>query len=406
MNWADSGFNKYRKSTVFLTVLLVFLLQLQDIKFFGVKGGECLGLVVLFFSVKKLNLSEKILFVFFTFFLLITIIKNTSTYFPDVTYDHIFKTPYLINIARWLEYMSCIGIMVFVRLYLFNSDHKENLFSLFLMQNVIFSLLILFFFVIEIQGWSLFDFAYGSNNRLKAFFVEGGPFGLYNAFLIIFSWLFLKDKQKLLAVVVFGLMVVLSRSKAGTTCLLIFFVIEAIVALFRKCSFRLIYKFLLAGFVFFAFCFIGYEMFKPYTQTLFDYEFLIGIVNDNPEHYWINGGRIPGYYITKRMVVENPLTGIGVGNYQLLRNSDLFRMDFSVTKYWDYHGFGGIVDLVVEFGVIGLCCFLIIIYKMYFKSLSWRALIVLLPFFFGLPLYFHYPWVILTILKCHKTIER
>lgn len=398
MDWVDNFLGKYGKATVLMTVLLVFLLQLQDVKLFGLKSGEFLGLVVFVYSIRKLSVAEKTLIVFFTLFLLVTIVKNYYTYFPSVEYDHPLKTPYLINIARWLEYMSCIGIMVFVRLFLYGVDGKDDIAQLFLKLNVVFSLLIVALYVLEVLGWSFIDIVYGSRNRLKAFFVEGGPYGLYNAILGIVSWLHLNGKKRTFAVTVFSLMIALSQSKAGAMCFLVFFSAVAMIALYRKCSFGLTYKLLLTGFSLLIFVYVGLMLFSPYTQSLFDYEFLIDIAKDNPDHYWINGGRVPGFYIIRTMIAEHPWIGIGVGNYQLLRNSELYLTGFPVTVLWDYHGFGGMVDLLVEFGLIGLFSFCVLIFRLYFKLISWKLMIVLLPFFLGLPLYFHYPWVILVLL--------
>ena len=117
-------------------------------------------------------------------------------------------------------------------------------------------------------------------------------------------------------------------------------------------------------------------------------------------------GRIAGVFIFPDMIVDYPVLGIGLGNYPIMRNNPKY-LDFipkSPKGETDAHGFGGIVQLLVDGGIVVFGLFLLIMYKFYKdvkknKNKSENFLLIFLFFFiFGVQIYFLYPWVLLGIL--------
>ena len=114
-------------------------------------------------------------------------------------------------------------------------------------------------------------------------------------------------------------------------------------------------------------------------------------------------GRIPGVFITPKMVIDHPIFGIGTGNYPLLRNNREYRTIFPLPKkeirIKDAHGFGGLIDVLVDNGILGILCFFLIMWHRYktlkrYQHLQLLLIGFLLLFCFGVQIYFLYPWIL------------
>lgn len=374
-----------------LSSIVWIAIQLTDLKAFGVKPIEIIGLYFLIVNCFKVSKLELFLIGFFSFFILVTFICNHYQNFPEIDYGSNVKQQYIISIARYLEYLSCIGIVLYVRDQI-RDKSEQFVIKSFLATTIVFESLIVVFYIFQYLGIQLFEVAYPSQGflRLKGFFVEGGPFGLFNAFLLILTFQYVKSNKRYILALFFILLILLAKSKAGFVSLIISALVWLIIELrlyFQKRSSRLILYVLAAFFFIITFYLIS----SVYVNSLLKKEELVEVIKMDPNNFWINGGRIPGFFIVQEMISSNFVFGIGMGNYQLLRNSSDYLTFFPVTVLWDYHGFGGITDLVVEFGLVGFVLFLLGFFYL-FKNV--RHYLFLLPFLLGLPLYFHYPYII------------
>jgi len=272
----------------------------------------------------------------------------------------------------------------------------RKFFDVFFFVNFLIGCFLVISWIFAIIGFDFSGILYGDGIRMRGFFLEGGPLGLYYGVLFIIALLHLKFGVRYVYAGLFLIIVILSLSKAGVVLIVSFAMIWQI-RFFSKKKLSLITQRVLLISV--TICCLGviYYLFSFYTNTLFDYQYLLNLASKDPNHYWINGGRIPGFYIIRSMILDNPFWGIGMGNYQLLRNADAYRCAFPVTDLWDYHGYGGFVDIFVEFGIIGALIMMYSMKRIIFSKKSNIAYIItlLLPFFFGLTLYFHYPWALL-----------
>ncbi|CEE91796.1 Putative membrane protein (fragment) [Xenorhabdus nematophila str. Anatoliense] len=108
-------------------------------------------------------------------------------------------------------------------------------------------------------------------------------------------------------------------------------------------------------------------------------------------------GRISASYIGPRIFVDNPIIGVGLGAYSLVRNDTKYRGEFPKVKEWDLTGLGGILTLLIENGFLGFFGFIFIIARLFKFDIIGIIFIVLFftPFIFGAQLYMFYPWVYL-----------
>ena len=135
-------------------------------------------------------------------------------------------------------------------------------------------------------------------------------------------------------------------------------------------------------------------------------------IKERPSDPYLILGRVSGLYIVPVIVKQYPVLGIGIGNYPLLRNNKEIRKFFPLPPKEmidiDSHGLGGIVDVLVDMGLVGLLIFLSIIYLLY-KDISRKKergkiliFTFLCLFMFGVQLCFLYPWIFLGIILAYK----
>lgn len=392
-----SIFKKYFTDIDVLILLLAVLFQLLEVKVFQIKPIEILGLLSLGWSINSLARFEKQLIYFFTIFLAISVIHNL--WLPFIEQLHTFpKQPYLISLVRYIESLSCVGIVVYVRRFLITKVGVEYFVNKFIAFSVLFNGLLILIWLMDYFQFLDSSLTYFNRERfrLRGFFYEGGPLGMYNAFLLILSNIFIKNKVKYTYFLIFAIIIVLSLSKAGVIGILLYLGLLVINKVYQS-KVKIGFKLTVGMIALIPLLYLGYKVFSVYTDTLFNYDYLISIAKEDPNHYWINGGRVPGFYIVKEMFRHHPIIGIGMGNYQLLRDSAVFRSGFPSTTLWDYHGFGGAVDLFLEFGILGVLCFMLVLILNINKSDYSLILLFVLPFMLGTSIYFCYPWIVLSL---------
>jgi hypothetical protein len=112
-------------------------------------------------------------------------------------------------------------------------------------------------------------------------------------------------------------------------------------------------------------------------------------------------GRIAGAYIVPRMIAAHPLTGIGWGNYGLLRNAPEYRGAAVFTEGADDPGLG-MFGLAAEIGLPLLGGLLVVLFLPYIylrslKAPAWLsnlALVQPIVHLYGAQLNLTYPWVV------------
>ncbi|WP_419213232.1 O-antigen ligase family protein [Maribacter sp. X9] len=329
------------------------------------------------------------------------------TYFLKFEYlgDSVLKTPYVLSISRYFEIIACL-VLCQITYSFFKTSKIE--FRVYLKWFIDLNILITIFFVII-----YFSVYFGlisidstrivySDFRLRGYYVEGGPYGLMLSFIFITTSLLKYDKStKYRRVLLLIVILFLAKSKSGLLCTVLWLGIENYVYLKRKIK-QFVYPILIIGITAFTFFFINIS--EMYVKQL---TIVKSSVEERPTDTNLIMGRIPSVFIVPEIINDHSFFGIGIGNYPLLRNNREYRGFFPLPpkefRVLDSHSLGGIFDILIDTGIIGLFFFSLILINIWksLKALKFQKRLLigfLMLFLFGVQIYFLYPWILLGIL--------
>lgn len=392
---------KYNEQCPWIIIFsMVFVVFCTDVKISVVKISEICLLAYYFISRLSFNKQIKQFLIFFISFSLITLFHNMFLTFELSTVNNLLQRPYICTLGRFLEILSCL---VFAQLVL-NVACKYgiyNVFNRFFKCSCWLSILIIFLYGLFILGFKIpfINIVDKETLRLTGFYVEGGPFGLMCSSLTLLG-IHLKRPKKEIAI--FIILVLLAQSKAGLACILGYFCFQVIVKFYKKKIFRICLV-LVVPLVCFIFTNLFLKIADQYINQMIDTDYLAAWVNANPEDYSSTAGRIPATFIIYNMFLSNPLFGIGIGNYPILRNLPEYRSFFPIIDIYDASGYGGFIDILNQCGIIGLVVFLFLLYKLKKQNKdSTYILLFCLPLLFGVQYTFAYPWLMLSLILLTK----
>lgn len=233
--------------------------------------------------------------------------------------------------------------------------------------------------------------------RICGFFIEGGPFGVYIAGVMVVQVIrgyYLQYVSKRAFLIGMGLLSVAfvgAQSKAAVLLLIVLFIMY-------------LFKIRRAGLVL-----LGILALVPLALTSNLAKGLHGYYDnfahfeqaarERPDDYALLMGRLAAAVLMPRMIEEHPLLGIGIGNYSLMRNEPSVLRGLPRVELWDLNGLG-LLGYMAELG-IPLTLFILVIYAyplaMAWKRRPWIVLLCTYPLLaalFGVQLYFAYPWVL------------
>lgn len=395
---------------ILAVALITFCIQTPDVKIGFVKISELLLLVIApFLFIKAVN---KFIFYFFVLFTVEAILGLilTSTHHFDVLGPSRFKAPYVITIARYFELISCLSLCIFTfRMFKKHSEDSKKIINYLVDWNL--AITAFFFLIFVLVRLNLLSqnssvVVYDYNDRLRGLYNEGGPFGLMLSLIFLLTFFQENTKYRLLKqVFLFVIIAFCAKSKAGILFVIIWIVLYNFEVLKNKLR-SLIVPLILVFAIGFYFLFVNIS--SMYITELNRVKLSI---KERPEDPNLILGRVSGIFIVPKMVEENAILGIGMGNYPLLRNNPEYRTFFPKPPIElidiDAHGFGGIIDILVEMGIVGLFCFLFIIYGLNQEIRNFRkgtilVLGFLLIYVFGVQIYFLYPWVLMAIILAYR----
>jgi hypothetical protein len=137
-------------------------------------------------------------------------------------------------------------------------------------------------------------------------------------------------------------------------------------------------------------------------QTLFK---LIVIENTIPiNSFNLSGGRASGLLLVPAMISVNPLFGVGLGNYSLVRNDPKYLQRLPSVDFWDLSGLG-LLGYVAEMGIPLFLLFFYILFKpfIWIYRMGGRGILLILAatqlvlHLFGAQITFLYPWLVSAI---------
>lgn len=395
--------NKTKKiGNIFFILFVVFCIQYTELKIDVIKASELfLLLLTPYVFNKKLNKWILYLFFVFTAWFLISILFNPFRSFYLLEAVSVLKKPYLISLGRYLELVSCLNLAAFVIHFFKNKPRYLIINYIKYIYNLNFILLLfhLVLYYFHINNIIETSFVYWID-RLRAGFGEGGPYGLMLSFTYCISF-FYKSKYHFYSRLVIILVIVfLARSKAGIVLILVWYAIYYEKKIRYKIKNLNIILIVISSFlILVALTKLGY-------RYLDDIENIKREVKERPNDINLTMGRIAGFFIFPKMVYDYPIFGIGLGNYPLMRNNPVYLgiIPHSPAGKTDAHGYGGLIQLLVDGGLFIFLSFCTIIFNL-FKKLKRHSnylikflFIFLFFFIFGVQIYFLYPWVLLAFI--------
>lgn len=342
---------------------------------------------------------------FWAMFLVAAIILGLASarfqfYLPDTI--SLLRTPIAVTFSRAFE----IGASVAILLYLAHEFRKS-------VGKRRFTMRLYFWIGIASAVYSVISYpldvagivslgAYGDSHRLRGFYNEGGPYGLYVLSLFFVGVALEKQgfvsKLKirasfLLLAVVFMMAVSKAAIFAGIALLLV----NTFFGLSLRKRFLMFGLGLVTLFATAQTPFISNAI-KTYQNAGAAYERLSHFKAQDGNYVY---GRVAGLFIVPRMIAAHPLTGVGLGNYGITRNAPEYRGTAVWVDEADDPGLG-MAGYAAELGLplvafVYLCLLLPAIYLHRLQAPSYLinlALVQPVVHTFGAQLNLTYPWIV------------
>ncbi len=328
-------------------------------------------------------------------------------FFPPVGIGFL-KRPLIISLARLMQFS--LIFFSFNYIWLLLKERRAARWVIFRYIDISYWIAIatIFSYLIGRVTGSLTPFVYDSANylvssgrpigllRARGLFNEGGPYGLslITSISLAIMMRFYGEKMAWYKILILSAALILSLSKASLVCAFMLLGIYSIrsMSLKKILLVSTISVGILFGFLYINRSFLG--GFLGYYNTLekiADESYLI-----NPNNGSVAYGRVAATFIAPKIFIDRPFLGVGLGNYSLVRNNPKYRGSFPKVG-WDLPGLG-IIDLVLEGGLIGLAV-LLGSYYCFYRSVSKKHnqmkflfFVPLLQQICGVQFHFAYPW--------------
>lgn len=313
----------------------------------------------------------------------------------------VLKTPILYSASRFLQFAAVISGFFWISSALMRDRRRLDLAIKLYWRTGLASCVyaVVSYVALREAHVDLFG-AYGDESlRARGFFIEGGPFGLYIVSVIMVGLLRRHLTGKRIGYVnalILGTAFLLSQSKAGLFAIaLLFFVSVVSAASFRKkVAYLSLAAVVLGGFA--AAIHID-KLIESYIESYQDIEYKVAFFGADTN---VVMGRIAGSYIVPRMIEAHPITGIGIGNYPLMRNDPRYLGPLPSIRYQEDEPGLGILGYASELGIPATALFLILIVVPYVICRKSASIIALTALFqatsqmLGVQPTFFYPWFV------------
>lgn len=398
---------------VFAQTPALKIANMQIIEFllsFGFFGG----IIILIGKKFRLSLEKKFQIYYFTLFLLIIILCWISIcilnrpFFPPSSDLSFLKQPGILSFAKVYELLLMIVGSLYLLINMRDNSILANVMRYTMYISVVIALYTIISWILSITLGDSFGatIKQGHLIRGRGFFVEGGNYGLFQVSAIIITYINFKFLSLigrkvfflLLTIQVAGFLVAFSKSG------ILLFILLFLIPIFYKgvtskkaiISFLILIVISIPAINFLKPHLIGY--YRSYKNIMLLYQ-----IEKNAENVNLFYGRVAGLNIIPAMVKAHPWTGIGIGNYSLVRNNPLYLNGLPSVKGWDLPGLG-LFGTLAEFGIPLFLLFMLCL--LYPIKLAWSSspdlftfsTIQLFSFLLGVQITFFYPWLIGTIM--------
>ncbi len=260
-----------------------------------------------------------------------------------------FKLPVTISLVRAVELLASLTA-VFYLVHVFARDERKAQFAMRVyfragILSAVYAIVSLPFALLKVANLGT------AQGRLRGFYNEGGPYGLYVLSLIFVgvSLHQLGAERKKILYAGFALLAIAfvgSQSKSAVAALVVIGILNLL--LLRSIAQRLA----IVGVVVVAIVAVSQVLdiarsLRVYRELSLAYE-RGSYQHKNDPNFVL--GRVAGAFIVPRMIAEHPLTGVGWGNYGLVRNAPEYRGASAWVDLNDEPALG-IAGLAAELGV-------------------------------------------------------
>jgi hypothetical protein len=237
------------------------------------------------------------------------------------------------------------------------------------------------------------------NIRARGFFNEGGPFGIYIVSVFVIGLLrrhLIGQKLGKLQVAILSFSFILASSKAGFMAALFLFLFSTVMA----ASFTKKIVYFVLSFTLLSSLAVALNFNEQLYAYLNDYQNLEQVISVRGLDYNVVLGRVAALYIVPRMIASHPWTGIGFGNYPLMRNDPHYLGILpSVRHVEDVPGIG-IPGIAAEMGIPATLLLVALLLSPVWWSRKQTAIVGVAALFqclahaFAVQLTFFYPWFV------------
>jgi len=243
-------------------------------------------------------------------------------------------------------------------------------------------------------------FVYGDDARVRGFFNEAGPYGIFLVSVLIVLLLrahYFPVGLLWLRRAVFALTLLALYQSASKAGFLTVIGVCGLVGLFAaNVRQRLVVIVGLVAVAALTWTTLG-PQFIDYWTDYSGFEDAVAARSDDPS---LIMGRIVATFIVPRMIAEHPLAGIGIGNYSLMRNDPAYLQGLPAVADWDLPGLG-LVGSCAELGIPLTVALLALLFRPLRQTRGVRAPAIVLTAaafqpiaaFAGVNLNFFYPWL-------------
>lgn len=413
----ESGVNRGIEDSRWLTVFLflaaalasTIVLKVGPVQYLELLYFVELAILLVIFSKRGYKFrwarSYRMIGVCYLVFCSIALVLSISAlrydfYFPPDL--GVLNYPVIIAISRIVELLASVSIMLYLA-SIFRHDRSKAAFTMrvYFWVGAVSAIYAIVTFPISLA--SKIDLGtYGPSHRMRGFYNEGGPYGLYliSAFLVgyaLYKQGWVKRGSLRFGFIIMSIAFLGSQSKAAICAVLVILLMNGLLAQsFAKRIVLIASIFLFLGAVY-QVVDVGAAL-RIYQRGSQAYEWLSHRHAKDPNFIY---GRVAGAFIVPKMVEQHPLVGVGWGNYGLLRNAPEYRGAAVFAEIDDDPGLG-IAGMTAELGLpldiyLMVCLFLPFIYLRKWKAPSYLTNLVLLQplvHLFGAQLNVTYPWIV------------
>jgi hypothetical protein len=321
-------------------------------------------------------------------------------YFPDGV--NFLKYPVVITISRIIELLASVSIMLYLA-GKFREDRSKAAFAMRVYFWVGFASAVFSIVSYPLSIAKIIDLGtYGNSHRMRGFYNEGGPYGLYliSVFLVgiaLYKRGWVAKYHLRFAFVILVIAFLGSQSKAAFCAILVILLVNGLLTRNFGRRMMLVAAIAIALVTIYQVVDLGAAL-RNYQRLSQAYEWL-------SHRHAKDGnfvlGRVAGAFIVPKMVEQHPVVGVGWGNYGLVRDAPEYRGAAAFAPANDDPGLG-IVGMTAELGIplvfyLGICLILPFVYLRRRNSplyLTNLALLQPVVHLFGGQLNLTYPWIV------------